>query len=151
MSPEQIQSESPTPAADVYSLGAVLYECLTGQPPSRAATPLDTLLRTLHQEPERPRTLNSRLPRDLETICLKCLEKEPQRRYHSAADLADDLERWLRGEPVRARPVGTLGWTWRWCRRKPMIASLAVALTVSLLAGLIGYPVSVAGGRGSSS
>jgi tetratricopeptide (TPR) repeat protein len=136
MAPEQIRSEPLTPAADVYGLGAVLYECLTGQPPLRAATPFDTLLRTLHREPERPRVLNSRLHRDLETICLKCLEKEPARRYPSAAALADDLERWLSGQPVRARPVGPAGRLWRWCRRRAVTASLAAALLLAVVAGL---------------
>ncbi len=137
MAPEQIRSEKPSPAADIYSLGAVLYECLTGQAPARAATAFDTLLMTLHKEPERPRVLNSRLSRDLETVCLKCLEKEPQRRYTSAADLAADLERWLRGEPVRARRVGPGGRAWRWCRRKPLIAGLAAALLVAVAGGLL--------------
>jgi serine/threonine protein kinase/tetratricopeptide (TPR) repeat protein len=136
MAPEQIRSEKPSPAADVYGLGAVLYECLTGQTPSRAATPFDTLLVTLHKDPERPRVLNSRLARDLETICLKCLEKEPQRRYASAGALADDLERWLRGEPVRARRVSPFGRAWRWCRRNPVIAGLLLAVTGGVFASL---------------
>jgi tetratricopeptide (TPR) repeat protein len=138
MSPEQIRSETPRPAGDVYGLGAVLYHCLTGQPPSGGATPFDTLLRTLQQEPERPRVLNSRLPRDLETICLKCLEKDPKRRYISAATLADDLERWLRGEPVQARRIGPLGRTRRWCRRNPGLAVLLAALALALLGGFTG-------------
>jgi tetratricopeptide (TPR) repeat protein len=138
MAPEQIRAEKPSPAGDVYGLGAALYECLTGRPPARAATPFDTLLLTLQQEPERPRVLNSRLPRDLETICLKCLEKEPRGRYASAEALADDLERWLRGEAIRARRIGPVGHTWRWCRRKPVIAGLAGLLVVALAAGLVG-------------
>jgi serine/threonine protein kinase/tetratricopeptide (TPR) repeat protein len=136
MAPEQIRSEKPSPAADVSGLGAVLYECLTGQAPSRAATPFDTLLVTLHKDPERPRVLNSRLARDLETVCLKCLEKEPHRRYASAAALADDLERWLRGEPVRARRVGPVGRAWRWCRRNPAVAGLLLAVTGGVFASL---------------
>jgi tetratricopeptide (TPR) repeat protein len=136
--PEQVRCERPSPAADVFGLGAVLYECLTGQPPFRAATPFDALLRTVHREPERPRSLNSRLPRDLETVCLKCLEKEPSRRYASAAALADDLERWLRGEPVRGRRTGPLGRVRRWCRRKPVAAGLVAALALSLVGGVAG-------------
>jgi tetratricopeptide (TPR) repeat protein len=136
MAPEQIRSTKLTPATDVYGLGAVLYECLTGQPPLRAATPFDTLLLTLHREPERPRVLNSRLHRDLETICLKCLEKEPARRYPSAAVLADDLQRWLQGQPVRARRVGPGGRLWRWARRRAVTASLAAALLLALVGGL---------------
>jgi tetratricopeptide (TPR) repeat protein len=138
MSPEQIRSEKPTPAGDVYGLGAVLYECLTGQPPSRAATPLDTLLRTLQHEPLPPRLLSSHIDRDLETVCLKCLESEPQQRYSSASALADDLERWLRGEPVRARRIGPLARAWRWSRRKPLVAILLAALVLTMLEGLIG-------------
>jgi tetratricopeptide (TPR) repeat protein len=135
MAPEQIRSEEPTPAGDVFGLGAVLYECLTGQGPFRAATPFDTLLMTLHKEPERPRTLNSRLARDLETVCLKCLEKDPRRRYDSAELLAEDLERWLGGEPVRAKPSGPIDRAWRWCRRKPVIAGLAAALFLAVAGG----------------
>lgn len=112
--PEQIRSERPSPAVDVYGLGAVLYECLTGRPPARAATPFDTLLRTLHENPVRPAVFNPRVPRELEAICLRCLEKEPHGRYDSAAALADDLERWLRGEPVRVPLVDSGGRSWWW-------------------------------------
>jgi serine/threonine protein kinase len=150
MAPEQIRSEQPTPAADVYGLGAVLYECLTGQPPARAATEFDTLLMTLHSEPERPRALNSRLPRDLETVCLKCLEKEPRRRYPSADALADELERWLRGEPVQARRVGPFGRAWRWCRRRPLAAALAAALVLTLLGGISGIVYQLQQARAAS-
>jgi eukaryotic-like serine/threonine-protein kinase len=137
VAPEQIRSERPSPVADVYGLGAVLYECLTGQPPFQATTPFDTLLLTLQKEPERPRVLNSRLPLDLETVCLKCLDKEPRQRYATAEALADDLERWLGGNPVCARPVSPLGRAWRWCRRNPLRVSLVGIGLASSIATMI--------------
>ncbi len=131
MAPEQIDHPREVgPAADVYSLGAVLYEMLTGRPPLLAASPMETLAQVRSVDPVSPKQLRPSLPRDLVTICLKCLEKDPRRRYASADDLAADLDRFGRGEPITARSVNVVERTWKWSRRHP---ALAVA---SLVAGL---------------
>jgi WD40 repeat protein len=136
MAPEQAAGAKDIgPAADVYALGAILYELLTGRPPFRAATPLDTVLQVLNEEPVPPRRLQAKIPADLETICLKCLEKQPGQRYISAAALADDLRRFQVKEPITARPVGRLERSWRWCRRNPLVASLVTVVVVTLVAG----------------
>jgi hypothetical protein len=137
MPPEQAggQRGSVGPAADVYALGATLYALITGRPPFQAATAMDTVLQVLSDEPVPPRRLIPSIPRDLDTICLKCLEKEPARRYASAAALAADLRRFLAGEPIAARPVTRLERLAKWARRKP---TLAAAYTLGLLAVLLG-------------
>ncbi|MHB1558856.1 MAG: serine/threonine-protein kinase, partial [Isosphaeraceae bacterium] len=136
MSPEQALNErSIGPTTDVYSLGAILYDLLVGRPPFRAETPLETVNLVLEREPPRPSKWQSGLPQDLETICLKCLEKDPARRYASAEALADDLRRWRQGKPIHARPIGPIERVGKWCRRQPMLAALIAAvilLTASL-------------------
>jgi tetratricopeptide (TPR) repeat protein len=142
MAPEQSGQKRHTvgPAADVYALGAILYELLTGRPPFRAETPLDTLLQVVHNDPLPPSCLRARTPRDLETICLKCLEKDPANRYASALALADDLARFREGRPVVARPVSPLGRAYRWARRRPAPAAV-VGLSALVLAGLALFAV----------
>ncbi len=137
MAPEQARGETKTvgPAADVYALGAVLYECLTGRPPFRGASAADTIVQSLSQEPVGVRALNPAVPVDLETVCLKCLEKDPIRRYPSALALAADLQRFLDGRPVIARPVGPLGRSRRWIARNQVVTGLLVAVAVAIIAG----------------
>jgi hypothetical protein len=134
MAPEQAAGKKDlTSAADVYSLGAILYELLTGQPPFRAPTQLDTLLQVLEQEPEPPRKSNPRVDRDLETICLKCLNKDPHKRYTSAEALAQDLDRFLEGDPVSARALGEWELLVRWAKKHPITAALAGLVGIGIL------------------
>jgi WD40 repeat protein/predicted Ser/Thr protein kinase len=124
--------------SDVYGLGAILYHLLTGRPPFVGEQMAETLQLVLNTEPVAPRLLNPLVPRDLETICLKCLEKEPARRYSTAQAVAEELAHFLRGEPIAARPVGFLGRLGRWCRRKPALAAALAALVISVGLGLAG-------------
>jgi serine/threonine protein kinase/Tfp pilus assembly protein PilF len=137
MAPEQTVGKSDviTTAVDVYGLGAILYEALTGRPPFQAETAIATVAQVRQDEPVSPRRLQPTVPRDLETICLKCLQKEPGRRYATAEELAEDLRRFRAGEPIWARPVGKGERIIRWCRRKPGVACLLVALVLVFLAG----------------
>ncbi len=138
MAPEQVEGKSRlTTAVDVYGLGAVLYELLTGQPPFKARTPLETLLQVTRDEPVPPSRHRPRLPRDLEVICLKCLRKEPSRRYASAEELAEDLARFDRGEPIAARAVNQWERGVKWVRRNPVMSAMAAALVLVLVAGVI--------------
>ena len=136
MPPEQAVSGlgSCGPQSDVYSLGAILYFLLTGKPPFAGATPAEVLTGVLNCPPTSPRAANPSVPRDLETICLKCLEKDPRRRYSNAHGLAADLARFLSDKPILARSVGPAERAWRWCRRYPAVASLAISLGLTLMA-----------------
>ncbi len=135
MAPEQAAGKGKEvgPAADVHALGALLYECLTGRPPYLADAPLDTLWQVLHSEPVPPRQLQPKVPRDLETVCLKCLRKDPNKRYASALALAKDLQRFLKGEPIRARPVSAWSRCLKWARRRPAAAALLGVTTLAVL------------------
>ncbi len=139
MAPEQARGRNKEvdAAADIYALGALLYEMLTGRPPFRGLTSVDTIMQLLHEEPVSPRSLLPRLHRDLETICLKCLEKNPHKRYPSALALAEELHRFRLGKPIQARPLGVLGQGWRWCQRQPALAGTLTALLLTLVAGLV--------------
>jgi eukaryotic-like serine/threonine-protein kinase len=143
MSPEQASGHAPanTPQSDIYSLGAILFELLTGRPPFQNASPIDTLLEVIENEPPRPRQLRSSIPLSLELVCLRCLEKDPRRRYPSAAALLDDLERFLRGEPLNVTPVGMLHRLLRWTRREPTLATHLGAIFVSALIVQIKYMI----------
>ena len=140
MAPEQAEGHTDRvgPAADVYALGAILYELLTGRPPFRAATVLETLDQVRRTEPVPPTRLVPGLPRDAETLCLKCLEKDPSKRYGSADALAEDLLRFLEDRPIRSRPTPGYERSWRWCRRNPALASLiGLAATLTVLVAVV--------------
>ena len=141
MAPEQAAGKSSQIDArsDVYGLGAVLYHVMTSRAPFTGESATDILGQVVEQEPVAPAEApSSAIPQDTETICLKCMSKEPGRRYADAKAVADDLGRFLRREPILARPIGSLGRLTRWARRKPMVASLGASVLLLLLAGAIG-------------
>jgi hypothetical protein len=135
MAPEQISRprNEMTVATDIHGLGAILYHLLTGKPPYQGPTVLETIELVRSQEPVALRRLNPKIPRDLETICLKCLQKDPRKRYSSARALGDDLCRWREGRAISSRPVSAAEKGWRWCRRRPVVASLAAMLTLTFV------------------
>ena len=130
MAPEQAGGKNREigPAVDIYSLGAILYELLVGRPPFKAGNPIDTVRQVIEQEPVPPRQLEPRVPHDLETICLKCLEKDPARRFASAVELADDLRRFVDGDPILARPTPAWERAWKWGKRRPAIVALLAVM-----------------------
>lgn len=138
--PEQVSTHHGQSGAwsDVYSIGGILYQLLTGRPPFVAGHVGDVLQQVMSNDPVAPRVLNPSVPRDLETICLKCLEKIPQRRYATARELAEELSRYLDHTPILARPVGRAEFVWRWCHRRPLVAGLAAALAIALIVGVVG-------------
>ena len=143
MAPEQASGvfSNIGPGADIYALGAILYECLTGRPPFIGAEPMQVVMQLLAEDPLPPRILERTIPRDLETIALKCLEKSPRKRYHRAEDLAIDLRRWLAGEPILARPASRLERTWKWIRRRPWqtaaLAASAIVIVGSITSAIL--------------
>lgn len=143
MAPEQAsgRSQEATTAADVYGLGAILYDLLVDHPPFRGATPLETLRQVTDTALQPPRALNPSVPKDLDIICQKCLDKDPVQRYATAAELATDLELWLQDRPIHARPLGALARFTRWCRRQPFLAAASLLLTLALLVVGIGAPL----------
>src|SRR5438876_4262508 len=145
MPPEQASSQRGKVGrhSDVYGLGAILYHLLTARPPFQAESFESVISQVLNTEPVSPRLLNSSVPRDLETICLKCLEKEPARRYATAKEHADDLDRLLKGEPVRARLMRPAGKAWRWSRRKPALTSSLLSMLLLLLIVIVGSPIAI--------
>jgi serine/threonine protein kinase/tetratricopeptide (TPR) repeat protein len=140
LAPEQASGQSKTagPATDTYALGAILYEMLAGRPPFRAGTPVETLMQVVADDPVPPRRLQPKVPRDLEIICLKCLQKDPRKRYFTAESLADDLERFLQGKPILARPVPLWEQGWKWAKRRPAWAALGVVSSLAVLSLLLG-------------
>jgi WD40 repeat protein/predicted Ser/Thr protein kinase len=143
MAPEQLMGRSRDlgPATDVYALGAVLYECLTGRPPFRGESKMETLEQVRLKDPPPPSRLLGTLPGDLDTICLKCMDKDVRQRYPSAVELADDLARFLHGEPIWARPPGAVELVWKWARRRPAVAGLLAALAVVFVTGFAAVTV----------
>lgn len=143
MAPEQAEGkvDEVGPPADIYALGAILYDMLTGRPPFQGKTVLETLQQVKKLEPISPRKLVPQIPRDLDTICLKCLEKDPAKRYPSAGDLALDLQRFLKDEPIRARPVGVLERGWKWCKRSPAVAALTIVGVLIPMSLAVGGPI----------
>src|SRR5262249_11865348 len=143
MAPEQAagQVRAIGPATDVYSLGSILYELLTGRPPFKLPTVMEALTAALNDDPLPPPRLNAKVPRDLETITLKCLQKDPYRRYHSAAELAADCAAFLDNRPITARPVGAVERAVKWVRRRPLVAALLVALALAIAGGFAGMTV----------
>ncbi len=138
MSPEQAEGRNRDvgPATDIWALGAIFYEMLTGRPPFVGSTPVDTIMQITHDDPLPPLRLQPRLPRDLDTIALKCLQRDPAKRYRSAGDLAEDLDRYLKGKPIHARPIGPLERAGKWVRRQPALAALLAVSVLAVLTGL---------------